>query len=396
MEREMEDGGVSLHTIWRVLKKKLWWITCVSLIVALGSVLLVHFAINPATSYYQIEFTMKYPASESMKYPDGTPFYYQDMVLLSSLEKAKESDERFANVDVAKMAAKDGITVKEKYGTYTLKVLKSYFKDQTTATTFLRTVAQLPTTTAKQKAGEIDYALDEKIFGDSGFEDRIDLLEQQKQSILAQYDEWINSYRGNYSVSGKTLKNYRTEVAVVLSDSLRNELLDELTQKGYVTMDRLEGKIEQLEADLKTVNDMYEEVSKLASDAQNSEAYEEVLSTLVMRKMELQKQYDTLTAKDAENKIKEFEAKISIEYEKLSKAAATVKGVATELFEQESRTTFSSTMAEISGGTNLFVVGLGVFIAVFLLVCAVVCGAEGPKVQRAIDEARAKKEEKTD
>ncbi len=405
MENEMKESGVSLGEIWRALRKKLWLVLCASLVVAISALLVFRFIINPLKAAYQLEFTLTYPGSETMKYPDGTPFYFQDMISLPALGKAKASDERFAGIDITKMFEEDDITLAEDEGKYTLTVEQSYFKQHTLATDFLRAVANVPVEFAKEKAGAIDYTLDKDVFDGADFEDKIKLLLVQKESILKLYDEWIASYRDTYNVSGRTLMSHRAEAVSVFSDTVRLELLEELNKYGYTTNDpdRLEEKRARLEKEKAQnearIAEIERKIGKLPSTGAayfssedpdssasstgavkaDSESLEQIRASLVKRNWEIDNQ---LSGLNAEN-IEAFEKRIQSEYDKLCNSANTVGKVAAALYAQEAGAGFETTRANIIGGTNLVIVGIGVFILTFIVLGAIVCAVELPRERKA-------------
>ncbi len=403
MEKEVKESGVSLGEIWRALRKKLWLILCASLVVAISALLVFRFIINPVKAAYQLEFTLTYPGSETMKYPDGTPFYFQDMISLPALEKAKASDERFAGIDITKMFEEDDITLAEDEGKYTLTVEQSYFKQHTLATDFLRAVANVPVEVAKEKAGAVNYMLDKDVFEGAEFEDRIKLLFEQKESILKLYDAWIASYNGTYNVSGRTLMSHRAEAVSVFSDSVRNELLEELRKNGYTTNDpdlleerrvRLEKEKAQNEARIAEIEGKIGKLpstgaayfSSEDSDAsisstktESTESLEQMRASLIKRNWEIDNQLNGLKKEN----IEDFEKRIQSEYEKLRNSAETAGKVAAALYAQEAGAGFETTRATTIGGTSLTIVGIGVFILTFIVLGAIVCAVELPRGKRA-------------
>lgn len=397
MEKEMKESGVSLGEIWRAGRKKLWLVLCASLVVAISALLVFRYIINPSNAAYQLEFTLTYPGSETMKYPDGTPFYFQDIISLPALERAKASDERFAGINITKMFEEDDITLAEDEGKYTLTVVQSYFKQHTLATDFLRAVANVPVEVAKEKAGAIDYMLDKDVFEGADFEDRIKLLVEQKESILTLYDEWIASYRDTYNVSGRTLMSHRAEAVSVFGDAVRTELLEELRKNGYTANDpdRLEEKRAQLAKEKAENEARIAEIEKIigksssvgtayasqsdsstsSTDAvkgEGTESLEKFRASLIQRNWEIDSQLDGLKKEN----IEAFEKRIWDEYDKLSKSAETVGKVAAALYAQEAGAGFETTRANVVGGTNLAIVGIGVFILSFVVLGAIVCAVE--------------------
>ena len=394
MENEMEERGLTLVEIWRMVRKRIWLILGVSVIAAAALVLAFVFLINPYSSYYRVDFTLTYPGIDNMKYPDGAPFYYQEMISVYSLERVKASDPRFASVDVVKMREEDDITVtvsdSSSQNRYTLSVQRSYFSERELATEFLKSLAGLPVEIAKERASNVDYLLDHGVFESAGFEDRIELLSDQKLSILTRYDEWIEIFSDSYTVNGKTLKNYRSEAYVVFGDSQRNQLQSELNTFGYVTRELLSMRIAELRVEraqneekireLKSVLESYKmniaamRTSSVqdGTQADSRATVSEAIAALIVRNVEIDAMISALT----EENVAAFELRLEAEYEKLRSAATALRDVSAKLYEQESHTAFETTRAAQEGGTSSLLLGVGSFVVVFVLISAIVCAKE--------------------
>lgn len=423
--REREEG-ISLSEICRRIGKKFWWIAGISVVFALGMTLVVALLINPRIASYSLEFLISYPASETAKYPDGTPFSYREMISLSVLQGIKESSESFSSVNVQKMAEEDDISVEAETrtvdgsvaetGSYTVTVSGAYFSNRTQATNFLRAIAKAPIDLVREKAGSLNYLLDGEVFASASFTDRLALLCEQKQTLLDQYDEWISLFRENYTVGGKTLKNYRAEVAVLYSEAVQQRFAAELEQYGYVSEESLEATIIDLKAERRLNESKIEQIRALieayygtgavySAAARASEETPEtggttgtnvivdageknlfvMLAELEMRNIEIDDALSMLT----EENVLAFGERIHAEYEQLKAAADTMSSVATAIYEQESSVVFSTSRAAKTGDLSPVLVCAASLILAFFVGSAIAVG----RGRRGAEEEAGRSEE---
>ncbi len=389
METPENETALTFAQLMHLVARHIVLVLAATIVLTAAAVLLFYFLINPMTARYSMEFSLSYPASASLKYPDGTPFYYQDMISLSALETAKGTDARFSSLNVEEMLDEDMISLEkiseEGKEAYRLTVSGSCIRDRALGTAFLRAVANLPVSTAKEMASRMDYHINEEVFENASFADRLALLSEQKESLVKQYDEWIALYRESYAVAGKTLKNYRAEVNVIFGAETRARLADELASKGYVSVEHIGERIAELSREKvdneKKIAALREALSYLPMTAAETIANEparsasEMIAALIARNVEIDSEIAALTEED----VRAFEALIDREYSNLGTAANTIRSVATALYEQESRADFATARAEKEGGVNIYLVAVGGAILFFVLSCIVVCTASRRK-----------------
>lgn len=432
MENTTTEEGISLGELFRLIGKRIWYILGISVLVALLAGLIFAFGLNPKSKTYSLDFTISYPSGDTMKYPDGSPFYYRAIVSSAMLEEAKASDERFASIDVAGMLKSDDIDitaqsqeiVSESWftGSYTLTVKSSYFSNQTIATDYLRAVANVPVNRIVSLANEIDYMLDYNIFEAASFNDRLELLAELKEGLLAQYDEWISLYRDNYLIAGKTLKNHKADVTVVYSDSTQEMFLKELTDYGYVQKEYIEQQIAILEEERSLNKRMIAALQEAINGSVSSDTATVALVTAettpdngtdddttnessqtvvsVNSYLEISAQIANLTIRNeqiayqisklTEENITEFEGRIKAEYDKLAAAAETMNAVAGAIYAQQSAVMFSTSKATEDGGTSVILAAVAGFIVAFIIAAIVFCIMElSAQKQRKPEELAA-------
>lgn len=379
MENDIERNGITLGDLLKAVLKKIWIVVIATLVAAIAAGLLVKLWYNPSRVYYSLEFTLVYPGREQLKYPDGAPFYYKDIISAEMLERAKASNEQLKSVDVGVLLSQDKISVTERAeGRYTLKAAQSGFESSEVATVFLKAVATMPLQIVKERAAETDYHLSESVYGSAySFQDRISLLTSQRANLLEQYDNWIALFDSSFIVAGEPLKDYRADVEVVFSDSLKEDLLKELNAYGYVLPARLESRIAELRQE-RAVNDVKirELKAVLAASGDHvtvagkeSESLSYMLATLTVRNVEIDYQLEALT----EENITAFEQIINREYARLEQAADTIQAVSAAIFEQEARINFVTAGVGTEGGKNSIVIAAFAGFAFFFLSSAVIC-----------------------
>lgn len=388
------EQGLTFQEIFEAIKKRVWFVLLATLLVSVVVVLGFKFLINPRVSSYELSFSYTFWDSENMQYPDGSPFYPRDLLLEENLERAKQKDPSFSGIDVEDMAQKDGIVVErlsdrtterpeEAQNVLILSARSSYFRSAKQATAFLRAVAQIPVEISRERIESLNYLIDYAVFDSAYFEDRLNFLSAQRDSVLNRYNELISSYREEYSIDGKTLKNYRTEAEAVFGPEVKAELSQELSRYGLVPKEVLSTRQEELTADKKANSEKIEELKAILNSVSSSGAVEmdsvsAMLAELMVQNIDIDRK---LAALNEEN-VEAFEARIQSEYEKLSKIASTLSSVAKSVFDRESRSIFSTSVASSEGGTPVWLVGAAALILSFILfaLLAVALNRKKPKV----------------
>ena len=378
MENDVEKNGITLGDLMKAVAKKIWIVLIATLVVAIAGGLFVKLWVNPSRMEYSLEFTLVYPGSGQLKYPDGAPFYYQDIISAEMLERAKATDEKLSSVDVSGLLAHDKISITANgAGSFTLKAAQSSFENYAVASDFLKTVASMPLELVKERAAKTDFHLSESVYKSAySFQDKIALLTSQRSRMITQYNSWISLFDNGFLVKGKPLKNYRAEMEVIFSDSLREELLKDLNAYGYVLPEQLESRIAALRYE-RAINDakIRELKSALAAggDAtvpgKDFESLSYMLADLTVRNVEIDYALDALT----EENIAAFEQIVDREYERLELAANAIQSVAAALYEQEARVNFVSTRVNVGGGMSAMVVACGAGVVTFLLASGIIC-----------------------
>lgn len=424
--QEEESGGISLGEIFRVIWKRKWYIAAATVLVTLVATLVFAFLVNPLCASYELSFDIVYPASDTLKFPDGTPFYYQNIVSADYLERAHGSDEAFSGIDVKKLLEKNDIQVeaeteeiagvREYTGKYTIEAKASYFSDKALANGFLQTLARIPERIVKEAADDVDFTTDETLFSEASFESRIALLTEAKKLIVGQFDDWIELLGGSYRVGGgRNLMAYRGEIAVVFDEKTQSSLERELEQGGYVpaaqvAAERLalkteyeinEKKIEALTAAAKVSTVSFASLADIKTKEEESDGPQivfpeempnvsQTLAALIARNENIRYQLgDELDAANVtkgaltEANVIAFAEKLQAQFNALNGAANTARTVSAALYEKEAYTRFDTTLAELKGEVSLVLVAVLAFVLSLFLACAVANVAESSSKRKA-------------
>ncbi len=396
---DTKENGVTFAEICKVIWKRIWIVAIVTLTLAVVAFLGAKFLYNPGKSTYSVTFILNYPNSDAKKYPDGSPFFFQDIVSEERLAAAKEADKSFAKIDIEKLLEEDGISIEEETrerngdivptGKYIITAESGYFSDKKQGTQFLSALVGLAQREVVEIAEEMNYRLDESAFNDADYSGKLDLLLRQKDSLISEYDYWISLYNSNYAVDGKSLVNHRAEVETIFGAALRDSLSTELSTNGYVPLELVENRRELLTAEKERNDTQIEELKnllKLSGTGSSLEGgnltvfdFSERLSALTTRNVEIEIQLEKLT----EANIRKFESRLNEVYTTLQEAADKVHEVGVALCGQETRAYLDTTQAQEEGGiSSILAAVLGALVG-FLLASLIVYLVEIPKSRRS-------------
>lgn len=221
-----EESGITFGEILHLIKKRVWWILGISVIVAIIAALAVGLVFNRGKNDYTLTFIVDFPGVENNEYPDGTSFNYEEIVYSDQLEAAKASNESFSEIDTAKMAAGDitivaetrevtsgTTTTTEKTGSYTITVSSAYFTDEDQATAFLRAVLDQTIARVNEIAAGMDFTANLSAYtAASTYDAQLTALRDQQTFLLARYDELIATGKyDSFTYDGRSLSTLRAE-----------------------------------------------------------------------------------------------------------------------------------------------------------------------------------------
>lgn len=433
MEEE-RDEGVSIGELIHAVLKKIWWILGISALVTIIALLGTVFVVNPSKVVYEVCFTIDYPEKSDLKYPDGSAFRYLDLIGLENLERAKNSNEKFKNIDIDKLNEGNGLTIQERKSEtpqdenktvpqerfYILQVKGSYFSDRVQANDFVRALVNVPVENIKDLIEKMDFYVNLNAYNTvTTYEEKITALKDQKKFLLDRYDLLIEFLGEDYEVSytegekqvtatlramrSNTSLNFNSFVEETFRTELKNNqyLFDKSDDNKMRVQIQIEDKkirIEQndtlLEVLKKDRDDLIEALSKVDSGAPIGDSalgdYTTRINDLIAENNELQQEINVLEASlnnggDAAFNAQEqsFRRRLDSEWEKLNGVTATCKQVALALYDAESKAQFETAgIYTYEDGYSVVFVSVGSFIITFLVAAIIVCLIDIPKYRK--------------
>ena len=440
-----EESGITFGEILHLIKKRVWWILGISVIVAIIAALAVGLVFNRGKNDYTLTFIVDFPGVENNEYPDGTSFNYEEIVYSDQLEAAKASNESFSEIDTAKMAAGDitivaetrevtsgTTTTTENTGSYTITVSSAYFTDEDQATAFLRAVLDQTIARVNEIAAGMDFTANLSAYtAASTYDAQLTALRDQQTFLLARYDELIATGKyDSFTYDGKSLSTLRAEAAggietrlSALETDLANNhyLLDQsLVETVLVDIRSLQREKEQNEQSIAALRKACAEFLAQINDSGSGDGSSgsaqiiESLASFTSRIATLQESnakidfqitelYESIGYKDTDsNGIWEeppktttpddtqFKEAVEALRTTISENTTTAKNAIVALYDAESEIVYrQSGVAVIDNGTNVILVTVAGFIVAFLLACIIFCAADYPAYKKARDAKAA-------
>lgn len=409
MEENKEDTvkeGITFGEFFGAIKKFLVWVLLASIVCATIAALLTVFVFNRGKETYSMSFYLHYPQSEEQVLPDGTPFRYETIAYPENLERAKNSSESFAKLDIASMTAENGIRVtaatEQKNenttvytGMYTVSVSGKYFQDAEQASAFLRALVGSAAQYVLSKVETNGYAAAISAYGSvRTYGEQIECLVAQRDFLVGQYGKYLSRYE-NKAIGGKSLKEHSADVLIALSDETVSHLKKDLQANGYllretesdilVSVKALENEakrnsnaVASLEAEL---DKLYEKYDPATGVSDTFEAFHTRIATLIERNAEIETEIETLYhsigyEKSGEEWVKTgtsaddsaFSAELNGIYETLLAQTDTCRNVVESLYGVETYATCEQEKASVvRDGTNVALVTVATFIIGFAL-----------------------------
>lgn len=247
MNEETEEKGISFGDIFRAIWSQKWLALIIAVIIFVGGTVGLYLY-GKYTSEYSVTFVLQLPDSDnspaSYVYPDGKNFYYSDLISSENLKQIKDSDEKYRDIDIAKMLRSGAVSVtrtelesanaQTKEATYTVKVASKYFGSSDLARDFLIDIAYIPFNYISGMHIDFDMYLTsakETVMYDTEF----DFLENQVKYLQAIYDGYIETYGANFVVEGgKTILAYKSSLDVFIQNGTISNSRTEASTRFYI------------------------------------------------------------------------------------------------------------------------------------------------------------------
>lgn len=240
----MEEDGISLLDVWRlIVKKKIIGFITFGIVTILFLVLIL-FVYNPRRVNYEARFNYNWFGIENGKYANGTIFNYYDIISLDNLKRVKDSNDAYSNINIEGIS--EHIKVEVDDNQYQIKASGVYFKNDAQAKSFLEDLIKLP----YQTALDLNFDFTANL---SGFDrakkisSKLDYLENQINLVLKGYKDMI-SYFGDIEINEFHLSNlYRTAEVFATNNDLK-EYRYIAYQNYYMTEEEYNSTIKEREA----------------------------------------------------------------------------------------------------------------------------------------------------
>lgn len=433
-----EESGITFGEICHLVKKRIWWILGISVIVALVASLLFGFVINRGKNDYSVTFMVEFPGVSDRQYPDGTTFNHASMVYAAQLEAAKASNESFANIDIDGMSSNGGISISAETtgennttvytGVYTITVSSAYFDSADQASDFLRAVLDQTIATVNAKISGMDFTARlsgyESLNGYTAYGDRLAILRRQQDYILERYaavtgdaqsdsdtttQTQTTATYGSFQYEGKSISALYAEAQTVsnlLSDLEKNY---ETNRFVYLPEDSNAEKYkEAAEGWAKQIKNNADEMlfykEQFANSVITAGYYEQRVLELEQENLGLEAQIEAIgyTYDQADGTVSEaldadtiraanaaFGEQVDNMFETIKTNSERAKSALVALFAAESQIVYQqSGVTTIVNATNIILVAVAALVVAFLIACIVFCAADYPAYKRERDAKR--------
>lgn len=434
-----EESGITFGEICHLVKKRIWWILGISVIVALVASLLFGFVINRGKNDYSVTFMVEFPGVSDRQYPDGTTFNHASMVYAAQLEAAKASNESFANIDIDEMSSNGGISISAETtgennttvytGVYTITVSSAYFESADQASDFLRAVLDQTIATVNAKISGMDFTARlsgyDSLNGYTAYGDRLAILCRQQDYILERYaavtgdtqsdsdtttQTQTTATYGSFRYEGKSISELYAEaqtVSTLLSELEKNYetnrfvyLPEDSNAEGY--KDAAEGWAKQIK---NNADEMLFYKEQFLNSVITAGYYEQRVLELEQENLGLEAQIEAIgyTYNQADGTVSEaldadtiraanaaFGEQVDNMFETIKTNSERAKSALVALFAAESQIVYQqSGVTTIVNTTNIILVAVAALVVAFLIACIVFCAADYPAYKRERDAKRA-------
>lgn len=430
-----EESGITFGEICHLVKKRIWWILGISVIVALVASLLFGFVINRGKNDYSVTFMVEFPGVSDRQYPDGTTFNHASMVYAAQLEAAKASNESFANIDIDEMSSNGGISISAETtgennttvytGVYTITVSSAYFDSADQASDFLRAVLDQTIATVNAKISGMDFTAGlsgyDSLNSYTAYGDRLAILRRQQDYILERYAAVTGDTQsdsdtttqtqpaatyGSFVYEGKSISALYAKAQTIgnlLSDLEKNYAMNRFVYlpEGSETKDYKEAA----ESWAKQIKNNEEEMlfykEQFANSVITAGYYEQRVLELEQENRGLEAQIEAIgyTYEQTGGTVSEssnadtiraanaaFGQEVDALFETIKTNSETAKSALVALFAAESQIVYQqSGVTTIVNATNIILVAVAALVVAFLIACIVFCAADYPAYKRERD-----------
>ncbi len=252
----MEETKITFGDIAKMLKKRIWWVVAVVLIVTIVASCLMAFVVNKGKQEYSLTFGYEYPNSEDNVYPNGEKFNVESIVYVGNLLAVKQSNAKFSKVDVESLTGNISIAPEQKVvgegnnkkteptGNYVIKAKSNCFSDVKQAKEFLMALVDYAMKEVKENLNKIDYSMNFASYDyATTYEEKLSALDSQYKGLVKYYDDIIEKGKNaNFIYNKQTISQLKEELKGSIA-SMLSYLRNDLNVNKYITS---ENKVEEV------------------------------------------------------------------------------------------------------------------------------------------------------
>lgn len=403
MYEEKDEECISLLDLFKVAFGRKMLLLIITLSITLVGILFVKFYYNKNKQQYYVNYEYVLPGIEEGKYIDDSKFNYQMLISPSSLNKVKESNVEFKNINIDKLVDNDGIQVicditrNETTNEVTDMKFKlvanvKCFKNGSQANKFIHAVADQPYTKTLLLLDTIKYdALLDSYNISNVYDTKADCLVKQYELLQAQYEDLIEKYGDVATSDGKKLSDWYNELIIYFSENNVGGLLPEIREKGYVKdyanyIAELQNQKQKFTSDIAfnqgKIDSLIGVVNSLNSNITTPDMaiYNEIIAELAIENVELQRKLNTVQNQIDngesvdETTLKAFEEKMAKYNTALVKYTNDYKAVLKDVVTNGSYVSYKNNTIKVQGGIRLLIAGptlliLGCFVGCIVNIC---------------------------
>lgn len=250
MTEQVQEEGITLGQIFKAMffnKIRFLIVSVATFVVLLLGILVIY---NPGKETYVAKFKYSDINIANGHYSNGKTFNALDLIDL--MEEVKQTNQKYSNIDVDKIIAKNGVTITEDFTVkkiettdktdteefitshYTLTCNAKLFPDYKTAKSFMTDLISYPVAKSNYLANSIVFDENLKLYDVAKiYANQIDYLNAQKKYLIDGYNALINSY-GDVSYNNVKLSSKVKEISLYFENNKLDLLSDEITKNGYV------------------------------------------------------------------------------------------------------------------------------------------------------------------
>lgn len=217
----MEDEGLSLLDLWKLIMKKKLLVSIMFGIFTIGLLFFILFIYNPMRTSYEVKFNYQWEGIENKKYANGLLFNDFDIISLDHLNKVKDSDEAFSSIDTKKLSERITLSFEDEENLYKMKIPGIFFKDDIQAKAYIERLIRLPYQTALNLS--FDFTANIQGYQRSNkVSHKLTYLQNQINLILEGYHGMISHF-GDIQIGENTLSGLlRLTEVFQINDDLKN------------------------------------------------------------------------------------------------------------------------------------------------------------------------------